>query len=76
MKVYELSRGTKYEGSYVISICGSLERAILGAWEEAESQKKIYPDDEWTLTSDKDYLFYITNTMDDYIFVKERELIE
>ena len=75
MKVYELSRGVRYEGSSVVAIYGSLEGAIKGAWEEAEKQMKIYPEDEWTITNEKKCIFYLANTMDEYIFVKERELL-
>ena len=76
MKVYELSRGQKYEGSLVVGIYASFERAIEGAWKEADKHSKIYPNDEWTISSHEKYNFYLTNTMEEYIFVKERELIE
>jgi hypothetical protein len=76
MTVYELSRGVRYEGSSVVAIYASLERAIRGAWEEAEKQSNIYPEDEWTIKSEKKCAFYLANTMDEYIFDKEREVIE
>lgn len=76
MKVYELSRGEKYEGSFVVGIYASFERAIEGAWKEAGKLIHIYPDDEWTVSNHEKYNFYLTNTMEEYVFVKERELIE
>ena len=76
MKVYELSRGEKYEGSFVVGIYASLERAIEGAWKEAGKHIHVYPDDEWTISSKEKCTFYLVNTMEEYIFVKERELIE
>ena len=76
MKVYELSLGVKYEGYSVIAIYASLERAVEGAWIEADKQNNIYPDVEWTVSSHEKYAFYLINDMEEYIFVKERELIE
>ena len=75
MKVYELARGVRYEGSSVIAIYGSLEGAIEGAWKEAESQKRIYPDLEWNMQEEKKCVFYINSNYDDYIYIKEHELL-
>lgn len=81
MKVYELSKGEKYEGSRVVAIYATPERAILGAWEEAEHISNIYKTSsdegtEWTISNERNCLFYIVNDLDEYIFVKEREVIE
>lgn len=83
MKVYELSKGEKYEGSRVVAIYATPERAILGAWEEAEKINNIYKtssnDDEeteWTISNERNCLFYIVNDLDEYLIVKEREVIE
>jgi len=84
MKVYELSQGVRYEGSSVVAIYATADRAMVGAWEEAERLNKIYKstsenpskETEWTVSTEKKCLFYIANDLDDYIFVKEREVIE
>ena len=92
MKVYELSQGVRYEGSSVVAIYATADRAMVGAWEEAERLNKIYKstsenpssesesfftkDTEWVVSAEKKCLFYISNDLDDYIFVKEREVIE
>ena len=84
MKVYEVSQGIRYEGSSVVAIYATADRAMVGAWEEAERLNKIYEstsenpskETEWTVSAEKKCLFYISNDLDDYIFVKEREVIE
>ena len=84
MKVYEVSQGIRYEGSSVVAIYATADRAMVGAWEEAERLNKIYKstsenpseETEWTVSTEKKCLFYIANDLDDYIFVKEREVIE
>jgi hypothetical protein len=84
MKVYEVSWGIRYEGSSVVAIYATAARAMVGAWEEAERLNKIYEstsenpskETEWTVSTEKKCLFYIANDLDDYIFVKEREVIE
>jgi len=84
MKVYEVSQGVRYEGSSVVAIYATADRAMVGAWEEAERLNKIYKstsenpskETEWTVSTEKKCLFYIANDLDDYIFVKEREVIE
>jgi hypothetical protein len=83
MKVYEVSQGVRYEGSSVVAIYATADRAMVGAWEEAERLNKIYEstsenpskDTEWVVSA-KSVFFYISNDLDDYIFVKEREVIE
>jgi len=84
MKVYEVSQGVRYEGSSVVAIYATADRAMVGAWEEAERLNKIYKstsenpskETEWVVSAEKKCLFYIANDLDDYIFVKEREVIE
>ncbi len=83
MKVYELSRGVRYEGSRVVAIYATADRAMVGAWEEAERLNNIYKTSsndeqgtEWVVSTEKNCLFYIANDLDEYMFVKEREVIE
>ncbi len=90
MKVYELSQGVRYEGSRVVAIYATADHAMVGAWEEAERLNKIYESSseesfasKWEVsteggprTYEKNCLFYIANDLDDYIFVKERKVIE
>jgi hypothetical protein len=83
MKVYEVSQGARYEGSHVVAIYATADRAMVGAWEEAERINKIYKTSsndeqgtEWVVSAEKKCLFYISNDLDEYIFVKEREVIE
>jgi hypothetical protein len=82
MKVYEVSQGARYEGSHVVAIYATADRAMVGAWEEAERLNKIYESTsedfaaDWTVSAEKNCLFYIANNLDEYIFVKEREVIE
>jgi len=83
MKVYEVSQGIRYEGSRVVAIYATADRAMVGAWEEAERLNNIYKTSsndeqgtEWAVSTEKNCLFYIANDLDEYIFVKEREVIE
>ena len=83
MKVYEVSQGCRYEGSRVVAIYATADRAMVGAWEEAERLNNIYKTSsndeqgtEWAVSTEKNCLFYIANDLDEYIFVKEREVIE
>ena len=83
MKVYEVSQGIRYEGSRVVAIYATADRAMVGAWEEAERLNNIYKTSsndeqgtEWAVSTEKNCLFYIANDLDEYMFVKEREVIE